>query len=113
MSEQTYQPKANQMIREGCTQGMLFQYLESQGLREHEIAQIIRLAFKANSLRQRLIGLLILIVGLAILTGACLWINLDVKLDHLPPQIALVVAMFGLLISIGGLVRMASTGARE
>jgi hypothetical protein len=113
MSEQTYQAKANQMIREGCTQGMLFQYLEKQGLREHEIAPIIRLAFKVNSLRQRLIGLAILIFGLAVLTGACLWINLDVNVEQLPPQIALVVAMCGLLISIAGLVRMASTGARE
>lgn len=112
MSEQTYQPTANRMLREGCTQGMLFQYLEKQGLRDHEIAQIIRAAVKANSLRQRVLGFAIMIGGLAIVSACFAWISFWTNADQRPPRLAFVIAMLGLIIALAGLVRMVSTGGR-
>jgi len=113
MSEQTYQPTANRMIRNGCTRGMLLQYLEKEGLREHEIARIIKAAIRANSGRQRIIGFGVLITGLAIVAGCFAWINLEINVDHRPSRIAFGVGMFGLMIAIAGLVRMVSVGGYE
>jgi hypothetical protein len=89
---------------------MLLQYLEKQGLREHEIAQIIKVAIRVNSGRQRWFGLMILISGLAIVSGCFAWINLEINGNDRSGKALLFVAFWGLIISIGGLVRMVTAG---
>lgn len=113
MSQQTFQPKANQMIRNGCTTGMLFQYLEKQGLREHEIAAVIKTAVRVNKNRQRWIGFSIFLAGITIIgMSAVAWLYLN-QMGVRLAKVAGVVAMVGLIISVGGVVRMLSIGEEE
>jgi predicted nucleic acid-binding Zn ribbon protein len=111
-AEATQQNKADKMIREGATLGMVVNVLRSQGLSDQQCQAVIQKALKKDLKRKRVVALGWILLGLLLIATG---VGLAFAMMPKPGEEAgifggqflrnpLALSVFGLIILIYGLV---------
>ena len=112
MSHVPEQKIANEMIREGATPGMVRKFLRDQGLREEQLAPIIRKAQLLSTGKNRAQGSLSLLIGIGLLIAAGIALFVQIGNPNAAPgSLPIVLLVGGLIMSGRGFITMV-TGIR-